>query len=269
MMRRTPRAAVIAMAGLLALGPCAFGAAALAQQVEPPPTAADFADDPVADPAQPVEPPPTAAEFADDPAADEAAAARAEAAGLGYEEDIGAGAGMPQLDARTYASQILWLVITFALLFYLLKSRALPRVADILEARQERIGNDLDKAAALRAEAEGAAEDYARVVAEAQAKASDAIRRARDAVSADIAARTAALDKELGAKIGAAEAAVGKAREQALAEIEDVAVEVAQAAARRLAGIEVTTAEARAALAEIRPDTGRDSRTPENRKDVA
>ena len=247
-MRRTPMRAAMAVAAFLTIGLWASAPGPLAQEVEPPPTAA---------------------EFDDEAAADGATAERAEAAGLDYDEELGAGAGMPQLEARTFASQILWLIITFSVLFYLLKSRALPRVADILEARQERIGNDLDKAAALRAEAEAAAEDYARVVAEAQAKASDAIRRARDAVSADIAARTAALDKELGAKIGAAEAAVGKARKQALAEIEDVAVEVAQAAARRLAGIEVTTAEARAALAEIQPDTGRDSQKPEDRKDVA
>jgi F-type H+-transporting ATPase subunit b len=260
MMRRTPMRAAMAVAAFLTIGLWALAPVPLAQEVEPPPTAAEFADDAATDEAATGEAAEGTAQTTEE---------RAEAAGLDYDEEHGAGAGMPQLEARTYASQILWLIITFSVLFYLLKTRALPRVADILEARQERIGNDLDKAAALRAEAEGAAEDYARVVAEAQAKASDAIRRARDAVSADIAARTAALDKELGAKIGAAEAAVGKAREQALAEIEDVAVEVAQAAARRLAGIEVTTAEARAAMAEIRPDTGRDSRTPENRKDVA
>jgi F-type H+-transporting ATPase subunit b len=268
MMRRTPMRAAMAVAVLLAIGLWALAPVPLAQEVEPPPTAAEFADDAATGEAATG----VAPEAAEGTA--QTTEERAEAAGLAYDEEHGAGAGMPQLEARTFASQILWLIITFSVLFYLLKSRALPRVADILEARQERIGNDLDKAAALRAEAEGAAEDYARVVAEAQAKAGDAIRRVRDAVSADIAARTAALDKELGAKIGAAEAAVGKAREQALAEIEDVAVDVAQAAARRLAGIEVTTAEARAALAEIRPDTGRDSRKPdsqkpENRKDVA
>jgi F-type H+-transporting ATPase subunit b len=156
---------------------------------------------------------------------------------------------MPQLNAGSYASQILWLIITFAVLYYLLKRKALPRVADILEARQERISNDLDKAANLREEAEAAAEEYAKVVAEAQDKASRAITAARDAVNADIAAKSAALDKELSAKIGAAEKAIEKARSEALAELESVAVEVAQAATHRLAGISVTADEAKAALA--------------------
>jgi len=188
-----------------------------------------------------------------DPAAT-TTAERAEALGIEHTEEYGAGEGMPQLDATTYASQILWLIITFSILYYLLKTKALPRVADILEARQERISNDLDKAAALRAEAEAAAEEYAKVVAEAQEKASAAIKATRDAVSADISARTAALDKELGNKIGEAERAIAAARAKALAELEDVAVEAAQAATRRLTGVEVSVAEAKAALAQVQKD---------------
>ena len=191
-------------------------------------------------------------------AADEAdlatTAERAEALGIEHTEEYGAGEGMPQLDATTYASQILWLIITFSILYYLLKTKALPRVADILEARQERISNDLDKAAALRAEAEAAAEEYAKVVAEAQEKASAAIKATRDAVGADISARTAALDKELGNKIGEAERAIAAARARAVAELDDVAVEAAQAATRHLAGVAVSTAEAKAALAQVQKD---------------
>lgn len=161
----------------------------------------------------------------------------------------GGGAGMPQLNAGFYASQILWLIITFSVLYYLLKKKALPRVADILEARQERISNDLDKAANLRAEAEAAAEEYAKVVADAQEQAGRAIAATRDAVNAEVSARTAALDKDLGAKIRAAEAAIDKARGQALAELEGVAVEAAQAAIHHLVGVTVTADEAKAALA--------------------
>ncbi len=204
--------------------------------------------------AQEVEAPAEGTEAAGDADIAETTEARAAAAGLEHSEDLGAGAGMPQLDANTYASQILWLILTFSLLYYLLKSKALPRVADILEARQERISNDLDKAANLRAEAEAAAEEYAKVVAEAQAKASEAIKATRDAVTADISERGAALDKELGAKIASAESAIDTAREKALAELDEVAVEAAQAATRQLIGVEVSATEAEAALAEARKD---------------
>ena len=237
MMRRTALAAVMAliMPWVLTLGLIAGTAVpAVAQE-------ATQEAEPVAEAAGEAELATTTAE-------------RAAAVGVEHSEEHGAGTGMPQLDATTYASQILWLIITFSLLYYLLKTKALPRVADILEARQERISNDLDKAAALRVEAEAAAEEYAKVVAEAQQKASDAIKSTRDAVSADISARTAALDKELGNKITDAETAISAARAKALAELDDVAVDAAQAATRHLAGVAVSTAEARAALAQAQKD---------------
>ncbi len=45
---------------------------------------------------------------------------------------------MPQLEVATYASQIFWLIVAFSTLYWLLSRRALPRVAEILEARQDR-----------------------------------------------------------------------------------------------------------------------------------
>jgi len=231
MMRRT-RAVFLAVAGILVVttDPLSVDMRhALAQETEAPEQAQEAAQ-----------------------AQEHATAERAEAAGLEASDEHGAGEGMPQLDASTFASQILWLIVTFSLLYYLLKTRALPRVADILEARQERISNDLDRAANLRAEAEAAYEEYEKVVADAQARASAAIKAARDAVAADVAGRTAALDKELGQKIAEAEQAVDNARREALAELEDVAVELARAATEKLSGVAVDATEAKAALAEIR-----------------
>ena len=92
----------------------------------------------------------------------------------GFEEGIEAaehGGGLPQLDAHTFPSQIFWLIVSFLALYWLLSRKALPRVGDILEARQERIAADLDRAAALRNEAEEALRKHQAVVAEAQARA--------------------------------------------------------------------------------------------------
>ena len=60
------------------------------------------------------------------------------------------GAGMPQLDSDTFLSQIFWLIVTFGVLYWLLKTKALPKVSEVLEARQDRIASDLDRAATLR-----------------------------------------------------------------------------------------------------------------------
>ena len=174
------------------------------------------------------------------------------AAAEGGAEDEGQqGAGMPQLDAATFPSQIFWLVIAFVTLYYLMRRKALPRVAEILEARQERIAADLDRAARLREEAEQAKQQQEEVVARAHARALEQQRAVQERVSAETARRQADLDADLGRQLGEAEARIGTAREQALAELQNVAAEVAQAAVLRLAGLKVSEAEARAALGRV------------------
>src|SRR5690606_13456906 len=85
-------------------------------------------------------------------------------------------AGMPQLDISTAPSQLFWLAVTFALLYWLLSRKALPRVTDILEARQGRIAADLDRAAEIRADAEQALERYEQMLQEAHASAAAEVR---------------------------------------------------------------------------------------------
>lgn len=49
----------------------------------------------------------------------------------------------PPFDGETYASQILWLAITFGLLYWIMSKVALPRLSGILEDRRDRIAGDL------------------------------------------------------------------------------------------------------------------------------
>ena len=73
----------------------------------------------------------------------------------------------PPFDASTFASQILWLVITFGL-FYLFMSRVvLPRIASILETRRDRIAQDLNEANRLKDEADQAFATYEQELADA------------------------------------------------------------------------------------------------------
>lgn len=160
-------------------------------------------------------------------------------------------AGLPQLDPSSFPSQIFWLAVSFLLLFWLFKTKALPRVGEVLESRQDRIAADLDRATKLREEAEAALVRYQKVVADAQGKASGQIAATRERLIAENTARQAELDADLAAKVEAAEQRIQAARDAALAELHNVAVEVAQAATQRLIGREVPRAAAEAALAAV------------------
>ncbi len=155
---------------------------------------------------------------------------------------------LPQLDAPTFPSQIVWLIISFLVLYWLMKSKALPRVAEILEARQDRIANDLDKAAMFRRDAEKALEDYEAAVAQAQTEAQAKSKALHEQMAAEHAKQEQKLDKKLATRIDKAGAEIAKAREEALKEINQVALESAVLATRKLTGIEVTEHEAKDAL---------------------
>jgi F-type H+-transporting ATPase subunit b len=161
------------------------------------------------------------------------------------------GGGLPQLDARTFPSQIFWLIVSFALLYWLLKTKAIPRIADILETRQDRIGADLDRAARLRADAEAALKKHDAILAEAQAKAQARLRAAQERFAAELARHQAELDADLARRLRDAEQRIAAAKAAALGEVAAVAAEVVQAAARRLAGLEIGPEEARAAVARV------------------
>ena len=53
---------------------------------------------------------------------------------------------MPQLDFHTFPTQIFWLVVSFVLLYLLMRVVALPRIEKIVEERRRRLDEDLEKA---------------------------------------------------------------------------------------------------------------------------
>lgn len=161
------------------------------------------------------------------------------------------GAGLPQLDVSTFPSQIVWLIVAFGTLYWLMTRKALPRLTDILEAREERIAGDLDRAAALRAEAETALERYQQVVADAQGKAAERLKEVQDRLGAEAAQKQAQLEAELEGKLTDAEGRIRGARDAALGEVQGVAAELARSAVLRLAGLEVSERDVDAALAKV------------------
>ena len=172
----------------------------------------------------------------------------------GLEEGVEAaehGGGLPQLDVSTFPSQLFWLVVCFLALYWLLSRKALPRVSDILEARQQRIAADLDRAAALRSEAEEALHQYQMALAQAQARAAAQLKEAQDRLAAEASQRQAALDAELNAKLAEAERRIGAAKEAAMAEIRNVAADAARAAVQRLSGVECAQEEVESAVARV------------------
>jgi len=145
-------------------------------------------------------------------------------------------AGLPQLDPKNFSSQLIWLVITFVILYALMSKVALPKIGEVLEERQNKIDDNLAKAEELQSQSNAAAEAYKASLANARAKAFDAIREVKDKGYAEAAQRQSALNADLKAKIATSEKAIYKARDEALGGIAAVATDVATSAVEKLIG---------------------------------
>lgn len=163
---------------------------------------------------------------------------------------------MPQFDFATFPSQIFWLVVSFAVLYFLLARTALPKIGSILEARQRKIDDDLERATELEQQAKEALAGYEAAMAGARDEAQSAIRQVAEEAAAEAETRHQELAAKLSADVAAAEARIDEAREDALANIQQVASEAARAATQRLIGIEVGEAPAGEAVAAALKERG-------------
>jgi F-type H+-transporting ATPase subunit b len=152
------------------------------------------------------------------------------------------------LDATTFAPQLVWLALTFGLLYVLLKRFAVPRVGEVIEERRERIQRDFEKAEKLKVETEQALATYEQALAEARAKANAIAKDVREKLAAEVDKERAAVDAQIASKVADAEARIAQSKAKAMANVSDIAAETASAVVGKLLGREVSKDEVQRAL---------------------
>lgn len=143
---------------------------------------------------------------------------------------------MPQLDPNTFLPQVVWLVITFGALFLVMWRIALPRIADVLEARQKRIEANLEKAEDFKKDAQAALEAYEASMAGARDQAQAVIAGVREAMAEDAAKRQAELAEILAERINDGETRIEQAKNEAIGQLQGMSAALTAAAMERLVG---------------------------------
>jgi F-type H+-transporting ATPase subunit b len=161
---------------------------------------------------------------------------------------------MPQLNPLDWAPQLIWLLITFGLLYLLMAKVALPRIGAVIDARADHIAKDLAEADKLRRQTEEAIAAYEQALAEAKQKAHAIVEEGRAKLKAQTASERAKLDSDLGKKSAEAEARIAAAKTSAMREVNAVAADVAADIVRRLIGVAPAKGEIEQAVAAARKD---------------
>ena len=167
------------------------------------------------------------------------------------------GPKLPQLDLATYSSQVFWLIISFVVLYFLVAKLAMPRIAEVLEERQERIEDDLDKAETLKKEAYQVRIEYEKALSAAREKAQDATRHAQEEIAKRSAEAESAAQIKVTVMLEEAEKRIAASKTGAEGTAADpisslersVAQEVVANAVQKLIGVDVTAADIDAAIA--------------------
>ncbi len=157
-------------------------------------------------------------------------------------------AGLPQLDTTTFAGQIFWLLISFAILYFVISRIAAPKISGVISARAGRIKGDIDEAAAAKRASEAAIAAYEKALADARTRALKLGDEIRKDVQADADKKNAVAAQQLAADALKAEKRIADMRTAAMARIGDVARETAGEIVSKLTGEAANISELDAAV---------------------
>jgi len=151
--------------------------------------------------------------------------------------------GLPQLDFSTYTSQIFWMFIIFALLYFFVAKKTLPEISGTIEGRKNHIDADLDTAEKLSAEADAVHDGYKQGLQTAKNKAAETLQKSDDKMKAKVAKKQEEFRVKSEGDIEATEQRIQDATAKAMAEMNDVVAEVAATAVEKITGTKTDSAQ--------------------------
>lgn len=157
----------------------------------------------------------------------------------------------PPFQSQHFPSQLLWLTLTFILLYVLMSRIALPRVAGIFAARQKRIADDLAAAQGFKERSEAANAAYLKSLGDARARAQTIANDTRARQAAEAKASNQRLEQELNDKLAAAERSIAATRSGAMENVGKIAADTASAIVERLIGVAPNAPDVAAAIGDV------------------
>ncbi len=161
-------------------------------------------------------------------------------------------ASFPPFDSTSFSAQLIWLAITFGFLYVALSKFLLPRITDVIDARQDGIRRDLAKAEELKVETEKALADYEKALADAKGKAGEIAKSTRDGLAAEIDKERQKVEAEITQRVTTAEKRIADSKTKAMASVNDIAGETVTAIVSKLTGSNLSNDDAAKAIAAVR-----------------
>jgi F-type H+-transporting ATPase subunit b len=157
----------------------------------------------------------------------------------------------PPFNPATFSSQLIWLALTFGALYAIMKRVALPRIAEVIEERRDRIQRDLDAAERLKAETDKALAGYEAALGEAKTNASGIAKQTRETLAGETDREKERVEAQIAAKLVDAEKRINVMKTAALAQVNEIALETVGQVVAKLGGGDVTRDDIQRALTPV------------------
>ena len=158
---------------------------------------------------------------------------------------------MPQLEISTFTSQIFWLFVSFFSMMFIMSKFIIPKIAEVMERRQKKIDNYLNKASHFKQEAEATLQKYQEALSKATQSANKALSENQAEINKIISDKQNELSKHLQKKIQEGEAEINSGKEQALKEIKTISEKLALEVVKKIGITDIQASDIKVAVKNI------------------
>ena len=141
---------------------------------------------------------------------------------------------MPQLDFSVFPSQFFWLSISFFAMLFIMSKIIIPKIAEMINLRQEKIDDYLEKAADIKGKAEQAIDKYQEALRSATEEANQSLLKTQQELKGMIERRQADLAEELKRQISDGERKIQASKEKVMKQVQEMAGDLALDVVKKL-----------------------------------
>ena len=147
---------------------------------------------------------------------------------------------MPQLNPEFFVSQLFWLAVFFTFLFVFLWRVSLPRIATVLEKRQNKIDENLSSAKELKEKAIEIEKKINDQINQAKLETDEKIKKTINDLQEDASSQLSALDRELEKKVLDAEKEIIKNKDNQIKNINNEIANITKLTLGKITDIEIS-----------------------------
>ena len=147
---------------------------------------------------------------------------------------------MPQLNPEFFVSQLFWLAVFFTFLFVFLWRVSLPRIATVLEKRQNKIDENLSTAKELQEQAMEIEKKINDQINQAKLETDEKIKNTINNLQKDASSQLFALDRELENKVLDAEKEIKKNKDNQIKNINNEIANITKLTLGKITDIELS-----------------------------